>query len=55
MINQLNLSKKLYLKIMRVNKKTGSCPKADKSKEKYNETYQKNIKEIEDNTCNPLI
>lgn len=40
------------LKIMRVNKKTGSCPKADKSKEKYNETYQKNIKEIEDNTCN---
>lgn len=39
------------LKIMRLNTKSGSCPKADKSKQKYNETYQKHIKEIEDNTC----
>lgn len=40
------------LKIMRLNSKSCSCPKADKSKQKYNETYQKHIKEIEDNTCN---
>lgn len=40
------------LKIMRINNKSGICPKADKSKEKYNEQYQNNIKEIEDNSCN---
>ena len=40
------------LKIMRLNSKSGSCPKSDKPKQKYNETYQAHIKEIEDNTCN---
>ena len=40
------------LKIMRLNSKNGSCPKADKTKQKYNETYQSHIKEIEDNSCN---
>lgn len=40
------------LKIMRLNSKSCSCPKADKLKQKYNETYQKHIKEIEDNSCN---
>ena len=40
------------LKIMRLSSKSGSCPKSDKSKQKYNETYQTHIKEIEDNTCN---
>lgn len=40
------------LKIMRLSSKSGSCPKADKPKQKYNETYQLHIKEIEDNSCN---
>jgi Predicted ATPase len=40
------------LKIIRLNSTNGSCPKADKTKQKYNETYQSHIKEIEDNSCN---
>jgi uncharacterized protein len=32
--------------------KDSTKPKADKLKEKYHSFYQKNIKEIEDNTCN---
>ncbi|MCL1971758.1 MAG: ATP-binding protein [Endomicrobia bacterium] len=40
------------LKIVRLSGKTGTFKKAYQQRKEYNELYEKNVTEIEDNTCN---